>query len=360
MSLLKQAIKDQFSEELENIKAEDTGHVPHGWQMSPQSVVKYLMGGKLKNKFEVSPKYIGNQRLMEIAVATLTTDRALLLYGIPGTGKSWVSEHITVAITGDANLLVQGTAGTGEEAIRYGWNYAKLLAEGPSASALVETPVMRAMKDGEIVRLEELTRISSDVQDTLITILSEKTMPVPELNMEIPAQRGFNVIATANNKDKGVNDLSSALKRRFNTVILPVPATAAEEINIVQTRVSSQMKALELPAEAPTMEEIKRIVQVFRELRAGQTEDGKTKLKSPSGTVSTAEAISVVNNGLSLAAHFGNGILSAQDIASGLVGAVVKDPVHDSVVWKEYLETVIKPREGWKDIYRACKEITIV
>ena len=349
---------DQFAEEIENLIAQDSGAVPKGWQMSPQSVVKYLMGAELKNKFVVSPKYIGNQRLMEVAVATLTTDRALLLYGIPGTGKSWVSEHITAAITGSASLLVQGTAGTGEEAIRYGWNYAKLLAEGPTEGAIVETPIMRAMKTGKIARIEELTRISADVQDTLITVLSEKTMPIPELNMEIKAQRGFNVIATANNKDKGVNDLSSALKRRFNTVILPVPNTEAEEINIVKTRVESQMKALELPAEVPGLKDIQRIVQIFRELRNGQTEDGKTKLKSPSSTMSTAEAISVLNSGLSLAAHFGNGTLSAQDIGSGLVGAIVKDPVQDSIVWKEYLETVVKQREEWKDIYRACKEIS--
>ncbi len=359
MNVLRQNAAQQFAEELENLKSQDSGTVPTGWQMSPQSVVTYLMGGKLKNKFEVTPKYIGDRRLMEIAVATLTTDRALLLYGIPGTGKSWVSEHITAAVTGDPTLLIQGTAGTGEEAVRYGWNYAKLLAEGPTEGALVETPLMRAMKDGKIARIEELTRISADVQDTLITILSEKTMPVPELSIEIQAVKGFNVIATANNRDKGVNELSSALKRRFNTVILPVPNTAEEEVSIVQTRVASQMKALELPAELPGLEEIKRVVQIFRELRKGQTEDGRTKVKSPTGTVSTAEAISVVNSGLSLAAHFGNGKLTASDVASGLIGAIVKDPVQDAVVWKEYLETVVKTREGWKDIYRACKEMGV-
>lgn len=357
--VLRQNAAQQFAEELENLASQDTGQKPPGWSMSPQSVVTYLMGGKLKNKFEITPKYIGSRRLMEIAVATLTTDRALLLYGIPGTGKSWVSEHITTAVTGDPTLMIQGTAGTGEEAIRYGWNYAKLLAEGPSEGALVVTPMMRAMKEGMIARIEELTRISADVQDTLITVLSEKTMPIPELDMEVQATKGFNVIATANNRDKGVNELSSALKRRFNTVILPVPATAKEEVNIVQTRVASQMKALELPAQAPPLDEIKRIVQIFRELRNGQTEDGRTKVKSPTGTVSTAEAISVVNSSLSLAAHFGNGKMSAHDMVSGLVGAVVKDPVQDTVVWKEYLETVVKPREGWKDIYRACKEIEV-
>ncbi len=358
MDVLRQHAEDQFGEELEEIIKQDSGSKPTNWKMSPQSVVTYLMGGKLSNGFEVAPKYIGNRRLIEIAVATLTTDRALLLYGIPGTAKSWVSEHITAAITGNSTLIIQGTAGTSEEAIRYGWNYAKLLAEGPSKGALVETPMMQAMKEGAIARVEELTRIPSDVQDTLITILSEKAMPVPELNTEVQAVRGFNVIATANNRDKGVNELSSALKRRFNTVILPVPATTEEEVNIVQTRVSSSIKSLELPAAEPTLKEIQRVVRIFRELRNGATEDGRTKIKSPSGTVSTAEAISVVNSGLALSAHFGNGELNAHDIASGLIGAIVKDPVQDAVVWKEYLETVVKTRPEWKDIYRACKEIS--
>ncbi|MEN7548094.1 AAA family ATPase [Rapidithrix thailandica] len=356
-TILRQHAEQQFQEELEELKKNESGNVPANWQLSPQSVVTYLLGGKLKNGFEVSPKYIGNQRLIEIAVATLTTDRALLLYGLPGTAKSWVSEHLAAAISGDSTMIVQGTAGTGEEAIRYGWNYAKLLAEGPSEGALVRTPVMRAMVEGKVARIEELTRVASDVQDTLITILSEKTMPVPELNTEVQAVRGFNVIATANNRDKGVNELSSALKRRFNTVILPLPNSVEEEIDIVKRRVESFEKVMELPAEKPALEEIRRVVTIFRELRNGITDDGKTKLKSPSGTLSTAEAISVMNNGLAMAGYFGDGVIKAADLAAGVIGAVVKDPVQDKIVWQEYLETVVKHRDNWKDIYRSCREL---
>lgn len=356
-TLLRQHAEQLFAEELEEISKQESGKRPTNWKLTPQSVVTYLLGGKLKNGFEVSPKYIGNRRLMEIAVATLTTDRALLLYGLPGTAKSWVSEHLAAAVSGDSTMIVQGTAGTSEEAIRYGWNYARLLAEGPTPAAVVETPVMRAMKEGKVVRIEELTRIGADVQDTLITILSEKSLPIPELNTEIQAVRGFNIIATANNRDKGVNDLSSAMKRRFNTVILPVPATIEEEIDIVKRRVESFEKVMELPAEPPALQEIRRIVTIFRELRGGVTLDGKSKLKIPSGTLSTAEAISVVNNGLSMAAYFGDGSLKAADLAAGIIGAVVKDPVQDKVVWQEYLETVLKPREDWKDVYRACRDL---
>ena len=357
-TLLREHAEQQFSPELEELSKIDNRHRPPNWQLSPWAVTTYLLGGRLDNGFEVSPKYIGDRRIIEIAVATLTTDRALLLIGVPGTAKSWVSEHLSAAISGDSKLLIQGTAGTSEEAIRYGWNYAKLLADGPSMDALVPSPLMRAMEDGKIARVEELTRIPADVQDTLITILSEKTLPVPELNSQVQANKGFSVIATANDRDKGVNDLSSALKRRFNTVVLPLPKTIEAEVEIVQHRVESLGRALELPAQPPALEEVRRIVTVFRELRSGVTEDGKTKIKSPSGTLSTAEAISVVNSGMALAAHFGDGNLSAGDVASGLVGAVIKDPVQDLVVWKEYLETVVKEREGWKDLYGACREVS--
>ncbi|HTI93385.1 MAG TPA: AAA family ATPase [Puia sp.] len=357
MSILRQHAEQLFAQELEELQKRDTGKRPPGWKMSPQAVVDYLIGAKLNNSFEVTPKYIGSRRLMEIAVATLTTDRALLLYGLPGTAKSWVSEHLAAAVSGDSTMIIQGTAGTSEESVRYGWNYARLLAEGPTEAALVSTPVMRAMKEGKIARIEELTRIGADVQDTLITILSEKTLPVPELNTEVQAVKGFNIIATANNRDKGVNELSSALKRRFNTVILPVPDTIEEEMDIVQRRVASFEKVMELPAELPALSEIRRIVTIFRELRSGLTLDGKTKLKSPGGTLSTAEAISVVNNGMAMAGYFGDGQLKAADIAAGILGAVVKDPIQDSIVWKEYLETVVKTRDEWKDLYRACRDL---
>lgn len=347
----------QFAEELAALAKVDTRQKPPNWKLSPWAVVTYLMGGKLDNGATIEPKYVGQRRLMEIAVATLATDRALLLLGLPGTAKSWVSEHLAAAISGDSCQLVQGTAGTAEESIRYSWNYALLLAKGPTREALVASPIMRAMEGGSLARLEELTRVPADVQDTLISLLSEKTLQIPELGSEARAARGFNLIATANNKDRGVNEMSSALKRRFNTVVLPTPDTLDEEVSIVQMRVDSIGRSLDLPAEAPALAEIRRIVTIFRELRDGKTEDGKAKLKSPSGSLSTAEAISVVSNGMALAGHFGDGTLRAHDVASGLIGAVVKDPTQDPIVWREYLETVVKERDGWKDLYRACRDL---
>ncbi|WP_045742012.1 ATP-binding protein [Actinoplanes rectilineatus] len=352
MTALRPHAEDQYAAELARLAAADDRPRPPGWRLSPQAVVTYLLGyGR-----EVTPKYVGPRRLIEVAVATLATDRALLLLGVPGTAKTWVSEHLAAAISGDSTLLVQGTAGTAEEAIRYGWNYARLLADGPSDAALVAGPIMRAMRTGAIARLEELTRVPSDVQDALITILSEKTLPVPELGTEVQAQRGFNLIATANDRDRGVNELSSALRRRFNTVVLPMPASADAEVEIVVRRVAQLGAALELPDVPPALEEIRRVVTIFRELRSGITEDGRTRLKSPTGTLSTAEVISVVTGGMALAAHFGDGTLRPGDVAAGIVGAVVRDPVSDDVVWREYLETVVRERSGWRDFYRAARD----
>lgn len=350
---LRQHAEQEFAAELTALAAQDDRQKPPGWKLSPWAVKTYLLGGRLADGFEISPKYVGNEKLIEIAVATLATDRALLLYGVPGTAKSWVSEHLAAAISGDSTLLVQGTAGTDEASLRYGWNYARLLAEGPSPRALVASPMMRAMETGQIARIEELTRIPSDVQDTLITILSEKSLPIPELNQETQATRGFNVIATANNRDKGINELSSALMRRFNTVVLPTPDTLEDEVAIVSRRSEQLGRALELPCEKPALDEIRRVVTIFRELRNGLTEDGKTKVKSPSGTLSTAEAISVIAGGMALSAYYGDGQLKAGDLVSGMLGAIVKDPVQDQVVWQEYLQTIVKERDDWKDWYRA-------
>ena len=357
-AILRAHAEDAYAEELAALARRDDRPRPPRWRLSPWAVLTYLLGGQAEDGTEISAKYIGPRRLIEVAVATLATDRALLLLGVPGTAKSWVSEHLAAAISGDSTLLVQGTAGTPEEALRYGWNYAQLLAHGPSHDALVPSPMMNAMRDGKVARIEELTRIPADVQDSLITILSEKTLPIPELGSEVQAAKGFTVIATANDRDRGVNELSSALRRRFNTVVLPQPADAEDEIRIVTERVADLGRALELPPIPHAAAEIRRVVTVFRELRSGSTEDGRAKLKSPSGTLSTAEAISVVTGGIALAAHFGDGTLQPGDMAAGILGAVIKDPAADPVIWREYLETVARHREGWGEFYSACREMS--
>lgn len=355
--ILRQPAEVTYQAELEALKAEDIAKKPANWTLSPQAVVTYLLGGKTKDGIEISQKYFGNRRLIETAVATLATDRALLLLGVPGTAKSWVSEHLAAAICGNSTQVIQCTAGTDENQIRYGWNYAQLLANGPSKEALVPTPLYRAMESGTLCRLEELTRMGSDVQDTLITVLSEKMLPIPELNQAVYAQKGFNIIATANNRDKGVNELSAALKRRFNVVVLPLPDDMDEEVAIISKRVAEMSVGLDLPMPKDAQQEIVKVVTIFRELRGGETLDGKVTLKTPTGNLSTAEAIAVMVGGLSQANWFGNGSLDAENLSSNIVGAIVKDPVQDKAVLEEYLETVLKKRTGYADYYKTINEV---
>src|SRR5258708_24224633 len=328
---LRQPAEILFAGELDALIKAEKHAVPAGWRMSPRSVLTYICGGKA-GKHEITPKYIGHGRLVEIAIATLVTDRALLLIGEPGTAKSWLSEHLAAAINSDSTKVVQGTAGTTEEQIRYTWNYAMLIAQGPSQQALIKSPIYRAMESGTLARFEEITRCASEVQDAMISLLSEKRMSVPELATELAAQKGFSVIATANTRDRGVNDMSAALKRRFNIVVLPTPKTLEMEIAIVRKRVGELATSLALRAKVPAGEAIEKVVTIFRELRTGQTLDVKNKLKTPSGVLSTAEAISVLANSMALAGNFASGEVTAHDLAAGLQGSVVTDEEKERAV----------------------------
>ncbi|MGN1110115.1 MAG: AAA family ATPase, partial [Oscillospiraceae bacterium] len=307
---------------------------------------------------EITPKYMGDKRVVEICIATLLTDRALLLIGEPGTAKSWLSEHLCAAINGKSSQVIQGTAGTTEEQIRYSWNYAMLLAQGPSFNSMVKSPVYTAMETGTICRFEEISRCASEVQDALISILSEKRISIPELSEEVPAQKGFSIIATANTRDKGVNEMSSALKRRFNIVVLPTPADIETEIDIVTTRVKQLSSGFGLGAEVPDRSTVERVVTIFRELRAGQTLDGQQKLKPTSGVLSSAEEISLLVNSMALAGSFGSGKVTDAELASALQGAIVKDDAKDKSAWTEYLENVMRKRgKEYSKLYAECKEL---
>ncbi len=349
--------EELFRGEIDALIANETHPVPTGWRMSPRSVLTYICGGRAGDTV-ITPKYIGHQRLVEIAIATLVTDRALLLIGEPGTAKSWLSEHLTAAINGDSTRVIQGTAGTTEEQIRYSWNYAMLIAQGPSPAAMLKSPVYRAMEEGAIARVEEISRCASEVQDALISLLSEKRVSVPELNIEVPAKKGFSIIATANTRDKGVNEMSAALKRRFNIVVLPSPESLEEEMEIVRTRVEQLSAGLDLSAQLPAGEVVEKVCTVFRELRKGQTLDGAQKLKGTSGVLSTAEAISLLANSMALAGSFGSGAITDRDLAAALQGAVIKDEDKDTVAWKEYLQNIMKKRGSrWLGLYKECSDL---
>ena len=353
-NILRLPAEKLYAHEIEALLKEDEKEQkPFGWQLSPKAVLKFIVGGA-----GITPKYLGHDRLVEISIATLLTDRALLLIGEPGTAKSWLSENLAAAICGNSNRVIQGTAGTSEEHIRYSWNYALLLANGPSREALVKSPILNCMEAGTIARFEEISRCSSEVQDALISILSEKYISIPELATETEAVRGFSIIATANTRDRGVNDMSAALKRRFNIVVLPTPADLETEVDIVRRRVKEISSSYKINAKIPDEDSLYKIVTIFRELRQGATLDKSQKIKPPSGVVSTAEAISLLTNGMALAASFGDGKITESDLAAGLLGAIVKDEDKDKTVWKEYLENVMKKRGSeWRKLYNACQEL---
>jgi len=346
----------KHEKEIAALIAGDKSARPPGWAMTPRAVETYVMGSeKPVGGVTITPKYVGDRSLVQVAIATLASDRALMLTGEPGTAKSWLSEHLSAAICGTSALVVQGTAGTSEEHIKYGWNYALLLAEGPSQKALVPSPILRAMREGKLARFEEITRTSSEVQDALISILSEKQVAIPELGEITSAERGFSIIATANTRDRGVNEMSAALKRRFNFVTVPVVEDLELEIRIVKKREEELRSDYQVGAEAP--EELSRLlVTLFQELRKGVTKDGKTKIKPPGSVLSTAEAISVLFQSGILAQSFGSGKVTAAEIARALVGAVAKEGEEDLKAVREYCETVAKGRGGaWKEFYAVAK-----
>jgi MoxR-like ATPase len=356
MAEIRLAAEAKYEPELAALAAADQGARPPGWRLSPRAVETYIMGSdRPVGETAITPKYIGDRALVQVAIATLASDRALMLVGEPGTAKSWLSEHLAAAIGGTSSHIVQGTAGTSEEHIKYSWNYALLLAEGPSERALVPSPILRAMRGGKFARFEEITRTAPEIQDALISVLSEKQIAIPELGEVVSAQRGFNIIATANTRDRGVNEMSSALKRRFNFVTVPVVEDLEQEIRIVTKREAELRGDYQVGAPPPA-ELAQLLVTVFQELRAGMTKDGKTKLRSPSGALSTAEAISVLFGSGILAEHFGSGAVTASELARSLAGAVAKENADDLAVVREYCETVAKARGGaWKEFYAAAR-----
>jgi MoxR-like ATPase len=347
----------KFADELRALAAADQAPRPPGWALSPQAALSYVLGADAPvGGVRITPKYVGDRALVEVAIATLASERALLLVGEPGTAKSWLSEHLAAAIGGTSGFVVQGTAGTSEEQVKYSWNYALLLAEGPSPKALVPSPIYRAMEAGKVARFEEVTRASSEIQDALISILSEKQIAIPELGTAVSAQHGFNLIATANTRDRGVNEMSAALKRRFNFVTVPVVDDLDQEIAIVVKR-EAELRSDYQVGVTPPAELVRMLVTVFHEMRAGMTRDGKTRIKAPAAPLSTAEAISVLFQSSILAACFGKGQVTATDVGRSLVGAVARAGAEDLAAVKEYAETVAKGRKGpWKELGAALRD----
>ena len=362
---LRQPAEVKYADQLEALKQNDKDTPPESWNLSPRAVLAYIVGGQTlkatiggkKVDVEITRKFYGDDSLVERAIVTLASERALLLVGEPGTGKSWLSEHLAAAIGGNSTLTIQGTAGTTEEHIKYSWNIARVIAEGPTPDNLIPSPTMVAMRAGGLLRFEEVTRCVPDVQDSLVSILSDKAIAIPELpdaNM-IWARPGFNIVATANTRDQGVNELSAALKRRFNYIHIPIVSDQKTEIEIVQKRSAELIERYDLPQRV-TPPIIKLLTTVFRELRSGKTNEG-VSLKKAGNTLSTAEAIGVALDSNLHANYFGSGNVTAGDIARNMVGSIVKEDVADLEVLKEYAVIVAKKRgtkdAAWREFHDA-------
>lgn len=366
-TILREPAELRYAQQLEALRQNDPDKPPGPWRLSPRSVLAYVVGTKKPFKatidgqsveVPITRKFFGDDSIVERSIVTLASERALLLVGEPGTGKSWLSEHLAAAISGCSTLTIQGTAGTTEEQIKYAWNIARVIAEGQRPENMIASPCMIAMRQGSIFRFEEITRCVSDVQDSLVSILSDKAIAVPELpdaNM-VFARPGFNVIATANSRDQGVNELSAALKRRFNYIHIPVVADQKTEIEIVRDRSRDLLERYEIPAriEEPVLT---LLATVFREIRTGKTSEG-VSIQKPSTTLSTAEAIAVALDSAIHSRYFGNGTVGPADLARNMVGSIVKEDVADLAVLKEYLNLVAKKRAAgdpsWKAFYDAA------
>lgn len=348
----------RYREELERLRAADSGPRPEGWQLSPRSVRRFILGDET---LQISRKFYGDDPLVDRAIVTLMGHQGLMLVGEPGTAKSLLSELLAAAISGDSGLTIQGSAGTTEDHIKYSWNYALLLAEGPSKRALVPSPLYQAMQSGKLVRFEEITRCPPEIQDVMISLMSDKQMMIPELgdDARVYARRGFNIIATANLRDRGVHEMSSALKRRFNFETVRPIRDHAFEVELVLQQLQRELDAAGANVIVPR-DVVSLLVTTFQELRAGQTREG-TAIKTPDAVMSTAEAVNVVYAAALEARYFGQGRLTAQELASQLQGVVFKDNAEDLKRVRHYFDTVVRERarrdEHWKTFHDASRKL---
>lgn len=352
--------EQRYAAELATLAGDDPHPRPAGWHLSPRAVRTFLLGDAKRG---VSRKFYGDDPLVDRAIVSLMSHQGLMLVGEPGTAKSLLSELLAAAICGTSALVVQGSAGTTEDHIRYGWNYALLLAEGPSERALIASPVLNAMRSGRIVRFEEITRCPPEVQDALISILSEKALALPELGPDAVASAapGFNVIATANLRDRGVHEMSSALKRRFNfETVHPIRDIEFErELVLKQLAERLEPAGVSVSGERDVADVL---VRTFQDLRTGRTAEGAS-LNRPEAVMSTAEAVNVMHAAALEAVYFDSGKLSAAHVARQLQGVVLKDGQDDGKRFRAYVDHIVKERAGrsgaWKDFYQAARALKL-
>lgn len=352
-----------YKKELEALRNIDKDKRPQNWLMSPKSVRDFILGKERPielngEKIEITKKFYGDDALVERAIITLAGNRGLMLVGEPGTAKTMLSELLSSAISGVSTITIQGTAGTNEDSIKYSWNYAMLLSKGPVIEALVPSPVYIGMNKGIITRFEEITRCPLEIQDSLISILSDKVLNIPELGEDaiLFAKPGFNIIATANTRDKGINEMSSALKRRFNFETVESVKSASIESEIITSQCKNLLKTSNIEMEIDK-DVVEILATTFNELRTGASFEN-TKVPELNAVMSTAEAVSVYYQSALSAHYYGDGKIKMTTLIQNLIGSVVKENKEDLPKLKSYFNDAIKIKSEklgklWKEYYNG-------
>lgn len=345
-------VEDVYRDDLNRLREWDKGPVPPGWQMSPLAVEKFILGDADLN---ISRKFVAPRELVTRVIISLATNRGAMLIGQPGTAKSWLSELLAAAISGQSTIIVQGGTITDVRQLLYSWNEALLSSRGPVPEALIPGPIYQGMQEGKLVRFEELARCSPAIQDSILSILSERVIMIPELGSDMPmlyAREGFNIIGSSNNLDQGIHKMSAALKRRMNFETISPIKSINDEIDVVILEAEKLIKLSGVSVK-PSIEVIEPLVTIFHELRNGQSLDGRSTDRLAATVMSTAEAVSVAHAMGVHAYYYSDGEMKPENLVYFLIGAALKDSPDDRRRMRHYFETEVakKPGKQWQQIY---------
>ncbi|HCO60588.1 MAG TPA: hypothetical protein DIT58_10390 [Porticoccaceae bacterium] len=341
-----------YGPELEQLAKLDAGPVPPGWKLSPLAVEKFILGDA---ELGIDKKFVAPQELVTRIVISIATNRGAMLIGPPGTAKSWLSELLAAAISGCSTLTIHGGAITDTRQLLYSWNEALLKSTGPSKEALIPGAIYRGMASGQLVRFEEIARCPPFIQDAILSIMSERQIQIPELEGEdsvLFARQGFNIIATSNSLDKGVHEMSAALKRRMNFETIYPIRDIRDEMDVVARESEKLIRESGVDVK-PDLATIEAMVTIFHELRNGQTLDGRSTDRLAATVMSTAEAVSVAHAMGVHAYYYRDGAMNPDDLVHFLIGAALKDNKEDQRRMGHYFDTEVANKKGehWRRVH---------